>query len=117
MYLNPPLTNIVKSLLYFTDYALEEYEPVLDENTLVYSYGELNARVIPPRTPSPEFDATVEEFLHLHHKRSEPTEQRFGDSRVLFGFYGAQLRDSEAGLHGRIRSRTAGEFESSAYAP
>jgi len=84
----PPLTNIVKSLLYFTDYALEEYEPVLDENMLVYSYGELNARVIPPETPSPEFDATVEEFLYLHHKRSEPTERRSGGSRVLFGFTG-----------------------------
>src|SRR6516164_3346386 len=62
----PPLTNTVKSLLYFTDYALEEYEPVLDENMLVYSYGALNARVI--EIPSPEFDATVEEFLYLHHK-------------------------------------------------
>jgi len=84
----PPLTNIVKSLLYFTDYALEEYEPVLDENMLVYSYGELNARVIPQEIPSPEFDATLQEFLYLHHKHSEPTEQRSGGSRVLFGFTG-----------------------------
>jgi hypothetical protein len=82
----PPLTNTVKSLLYFTDYALEEYEPVLDENMLVYSYGALNARVI--EIPSPEFDATVEEFLYLHHKHNEPTEQRSGGSRVLFGFTG-----------------------------
>jgi hypothetical protein len=82
----PPLTIIVRSLLYFMDYALEEYEPVLDENMLVYSYGELPARVIRDEIPSPEFDATVREFLYLHHKHSQPTEQRSTGSRVLFGF-------------------------------
>jgi CorA-like Mg2+ transporter protein len=84
----PPLAMIVKDLLYFADYALEEYEPVLDENMLVYSYGELNAEVIPRGVPSAEFDATVQEFLYLSHKHSEATEHSSEGSRVLFGFTG-----------------------------
>jgi hypothetical protein len=84
----PPLAITVKSLLYFADYALEEYEPVLDENMLVYSYGELNAGGIPQEIPSREFDAMVQEFLYLHHKHGEATEHSFGGSRMLFGLTG-----------------------------
>src|SRR5271165_3081950 len=42
----PPLPNTVESLLYFANYSQEEYEPVLDENMLVYSYGELDAGMV-----------------------------------------------------------------------
>jgi hypothetical protein len=31
----PPLPNTIQTLLYFADYALEEYEPILDENSCV----------------------------------------------------------------------------------
>jgi CorA-like Mg2+ transporter protein len=84
----PPLANTVKSLLYFVEYALEEYEPVLDENMLVYCYAELNAGVIPQEISSPEFDATMQEFLYLHHKHDGATEHRSGGSRVLFAVTG-----------------------------
>lgn len=34
----PPLSKTIQSLLYFTDYLKQEYEPVLDERMVVYSY-------------------------------------------------------------------------------
>lgn len=34
----PPLSALVTSLLYFSDYPMQEYEPVLDERMIVYSY-------------------------------------------------------------------------------
>ncbi len=35
----PPLGRIITSLIYFCDYSLQEFEPVLDERMLVYSYA------------------------------------------------------------------------------
>lgn len=34
----PPLSTLVTSLLYFLDYPMQEFEPVLDERMIVYSY-------------------------------------------------------------------------------
>jgi hypothetical protein len=34
----PPLSALVTSLLYFSDYPMQEYEPVLDERMIVYTY-------------------------------------------------------------------------------
>lgn len=77
----PPLANTVKSLLYFADYSLEEYEPVLDENMLVYSYAEMDAG-----TPgSAVLDATLKDFLHLGHKHTEPARFSSGGNTVLLG--------------------------------
>jgi len=83
----PPLPNTVKSLLYFADYSQEEYEPVLDENMLVYSYGELNAGTIPAGDPV-AVEATVEDFLYLDHKHADATRQSSADATVLIGFTG-----------------------------
>jgi hypothetical protein len=38
----PPLAKTVQSLLYFADYSQREYEPVLDERMVVYTYVELS---------------------------------------------------------------------------
>ena len=82
----PPLPNTIKSLLYFADYSLEEYEPVLDENMLVYSYGELDTGSVSNRESSAAFEPTVEDFLYLGHKHAEATKQSFGGATMLFGF-------------------------------
>src|SRR5271157_280989 len=82
----PPLANTVKSLLSFADYSQEEYEPVLDENMLVYSYGELDAVMISRAEPSADFEKTVQDFLYLGHKHAKAIEHSSGDSTTLFGF-------------------------------
>jgi len=82
----PPLPDNIKSLLYFADYSEEEYEPVLDENMLVFSYGELAA----PRNASAEsvlaLDSVVEDFLYLGHKHAGPEQHSQQDATTLFGF-------------------------------
>jgi len=80
----PPLPNTVKSLLYFADYSQEEYEPVLDENMVVYSYGELAAGVSSIAEPSVAFEKTVSDFLYLGHKHAEATVTSVGDAKTLF---------------------------------
>ncbi len=44
----PPLSSIVRSLLYFLDYSRQEFEPVLDERAVVYSYVALDPVTLPP---------------------------------------------------------------------
>src|SRR5271166_5045681 len=82
----PPLPNTIKSLLYFADYTLEEYEPVLDENMLVYSYGELDTDSISNQESSTAIEATVEDFLYLGHKHAEATKYSFGAVTAFIGF-------------------------------
>ncbi len=43
----PPLSAMVTSLLYFLDYGMQEYEPVLDERMIVYTYLALDPRGLP----------------------------------------------------------------------
>jgi len=43
----PPLAGTISSLLYFCDYSLQEFEPVLDERMLVYTYACLNPDSVP----------------------------------------------------------------------
>jgi len=44
----PPLAKTLQALLYFADYSLREYEPVLDERMVVYTYVELAPQSLPP---------------------------------------------------------------------
>jgi hypothetical protein len=44
----PPLANTITSLLYFCDYSLQEFEPVLDERMIVYTYACLDPGSVPP---------------------------------------------------------------------
>jgi hypothetical protein len=44
----PQLARTITSLLYFCDYSLQEYEPVLDERMIVNSYACLNPDSLPP---------------------------------------------------------------------
>ncbi len=79
----PPLPNTIKDLLYFADYALEEYEPICDENMLVYSFGHLAGS----NGPS-SLEDVVDDFLHLRHKHSEAVRYESSADTALFGFTG-----------------------------
>ncbi len=43
----PPLSALITSLLYFSDYPMQEYEPVLDERMIVYTYMALDPDSVP----------------------------------------------------------------------
>ena len=51
----PPLSKIITELLYFANYPEQEYEPVLDERMIVYTY-----LAVDPATVEPDFDQTEE---------------------------------------------------------
>jgi len=80
----PPLPNTIKSLLYFADYSLEEYEPIGDENMIVYSYGQLEGK----EEPSHSLEETIDEFLFLRHKHDDPVRYESSGHTALFGFTG-----------------------------
>jgi hypothetical protein len=44
----PPLASTITSLLYFADYDRFEYEPVLDERMIVYTYAQLDPETLGP---------------------------------------------------------------------
>ncbi len=44
----PPLSRLIAALLYFLDYAAREYEQVLDERMIVYSYLSFDPASLPP---------------------------------------------------------------------
>lgn len=43
----PPLAKTITSLIYFADYNQQEFEPVLDERMIVYTYLELDPASVP----------------------------------------------------------------------
>jgi len=43
----PPLAKTITSLLYFTNYNRQEFEPVLDERMIVYSYAAIDPTSVP----------------------------------------------------------------------
>jgi hypothetical protein len=43
----PPLSSLVTSLLYFADFAMQEYEPMLDERMIVYTYLSIDPDSVP----------------------------------------------------------------------
>jgi hypothetical protein len=81
----PPLPNTIKGLLYFADYSQEEYEPVLDENMLVYLYGEIIEGMDPGEEGS-TFQSMVDDFLYLGHKHDDATRRTSDDETILIGF-------------------------------
>ncbi len=62
----PPLSKTILSLLYFADYRKEEYEPVLDERMIVYSYAALDPAVLPEGyLASEEYQVFLSRFLYV----------------------------------------------------
>jgi hypothetical protein len=83
----PPLPSTVKSLLYFADYSKEEYEPLLDENMLVYAYAEMNLEAS-SNGGSAAVEAALDDYLYLRHQHADAIRYSSGQSDVLFGFTG-----------------------------
>ncbi len=64
----PPLSALVTSLLYFSDYPMQEYEPVLDERMIVYTYMALDPGTIPPGWQGSEaHEILVSRALYVDH--------------------------------------------------
>lgn len=43
----PPMARTIQALLHFADYSQQEYEPVLDERMVVYSYAAIDPGTVP----------------------------------------------------------------------
>ncbi|WP_031500321.1 CorA family divalent cation transporter [Bryobacter aggregatus] len=64
----PPVSNLITSLLYFADYQRGEYEPVLDERTIVYSYLAVDPHSVPENFhKSEEYDILFSRALYVDH--------------------------------------------------
>lgn len=62
----PPLSKTITGLLYFADYSRQEYEPVLDERMIVYSYFAIDpASVLPEYVQSEEYRVLFSRFLYV----------------------------------------------------
>ncbi len=61
----PPLSKLVQALLYFLDYQRQEYEQVVDERMIVYSYVEVNPDSVSAGVSSEEYEALFSRFLYV----------------------------------------------------
>jgi hypothetical protein len=62
----PPLARTIASLIYFADYAQEEYEPVLDERMIVYTYLAVDPAGLPDGyIESEEYQMLLSRFLYV----------------------------------------------------
>ncbi|MCC6859385.1 MAG: hypothetical protein IT158_12525 [Bryobacterales bacterium] len=62
----PPLAKTITSLIYFADYGREEYEPVLDERMIVYTYFAIDPATVPPDyRRSEEYRVLLSRFLYV----------------------------------------------------
>jgi hypothetical protein len=67
----PPLAKTVTSLIYFADYSRQEYEPVLDERMIVYTYLELDPASLPPGyADSKEYQVLLSRLLWVEQEGS-----------------------------------------------
>jgi hypothetical protein len=64
----PPVSKTITSLLYFADYHRGEYEPVLDERTLIYSYLAIDPQSVPENFHrSDEYDILFSRIMYVDH--------------------------------------------------
>lgn len=62
----PPLASTIQALLYFADYHLQEFEPVLDERMIVYSYFEIDPASVPENyKDSEEYQVLLSRLLYV----------------------------------------------------
>jgi hypothetical protein len=62
----PPLAATITSLIYFADYPRGEYEPVLDERMIVYTYLALDPTGLPPDyIHGEQYQALLSRFLYV----------------------------------------------------
>lgn len=64
----PPLSRIVRALLYFIDYDQYDYEQLLDERMIVYSYAAVDPASVPPDFAGSEAcQHLLSRFLYVDH--------------------------------------------------
>jgi hypothetical protein len=74
----PPLANTITSLLYFADYPKQEYEPVLDERMIVYSYAAVDPSNLPENyISSEEYKVLISRFLYVDREGSDYRYDRY----------------------------------------
>ncbi len=62
----PPLASTITSLLYFADYQQQEFEPVLDERMIVYTYVAVDPASVPQDfTRSEDYHVLLSRFLYV----------------------------------------------------
>ncbi|MBL8216070.1 MAG: hypothetical protein JNK87_35440 [Bryobacterales bacterium] len=62
----PPLASTITSLLYFADYAKGEFEPVLDERMIVYTYAAIDPTTVPEGYEATEdYRILISRFLYI----------------------------------------------------
>ncbi|MEZ5401044.1 MAG: CorA family divalent cation transporter [Bryobacteraceae bacterium] len=63
---HPPLAKTIRALLYFADYDQQEYEPVLDERMVVYTYTAVDPASVPRGfKESPEYQVLLSRILYV----------------------------------------------------
>ncbi len=91
----PPLSKTITSLVYFADYESQEFEPVLDERMIVYSYVALDPASIPPDfKDSEECQVFLSRLLYVDQDgssyRYEPEFLRKQMERQVYGRWAHQ---------------------------
>ncbi|HUQ91496.1 MAG TPA: CorA family divalent cation transporter, partial [Bryobacteraceae bacterium] len=62
----PPLSKTITSLLYFLEYRKNEFEPVLDERMIVYTYVAMDPTTLPENyIASEEYKILLSRFLYV----------------------------------------------------
>jgi hypothetical protein len=62
----PPLSPLITGLLYFLRYDREEFEPVLDERMIVYSYAAIDPGSVPPGfVQTEDYQIVLSRFLYV----------------------------------------------------
>ena len=62
----PPLTKIITGLLYFADYNNQDFEPVLDERMIVYTYMSVDPQSVPENfDQSEDYEILMSRFLYV----------------------------------------------------
>jgi hypothetical protein len=62
----PPLAKTLASLIYFADYEQQEFEPMLDERMIVYSYAVVDPdSVLPDFVQSEQYQVLLSRFLYV----------------------------------------------------
>ena len=85
----PPLSETITELLYFADYRRQEFEPVLDERTIVYSYIAVDPAGLPEDyLRSEDYQVLLSRFLYVDRAgegfRYEPEFTRAQMQRQLY---------------------------------
>ncbi|MDX2152386.1 MAG: CorA family divalent cation transporter [Bryobacteraceae bacterium] len=97
----PPLSKLITSLLYFSSYEDQQYEPVLDERMIVYTYVALDRETLPEGVIEREdYDVLFSRILYvdrngstyrydpgfIRQRMEEHVYRRWAHQGTLYGF-------------------------------